>query len=109
MLPFTGNYYDGFSQTFLYHIAESIHSFVRMFVPTVIGNDHVKEGLLMVGANTGLPNIEMRTPKRMRLNALLIGDPGLSLIAQVSREDDGTYTLRLGHSSLPYFFHSTLP
>ena len=100
-----------------------ISELVRMFAPTVIGNNHVKEGLLMVGANTGLPNIEMRTPKRMRLNALLIGDPslakstilretvkvipgaryesaqsstGLSLTAQVSKEDGGTYTLRLG-------------
>jgi DNA replicative helicase MCM subunit Mcm2 (Cdc46/Mcm family) len=100
-----------------------ISELVIMFAPIVIGNDHVKEGLLMVGANTGLPNIEMRTPKRMRLNALLIGDPslakstilremvkvipgaryesaqsstGLSLTAQVSREDGGTYTLRLG-------------
>jgi DNA replicative helicase MCM subunit Mcm2 (Cdc46/Mcm family) len=90
---------------------------------TVIGNDHVKEGLIMVGANAGIPNIETRMPKRMRLNALLIGDPslakstvlretvkvipsaryesaqsstGLSLTAQVSKEDGGTYTLRLG-------------
>ncbi len=85
------------------------------FAPQIIGYEHVKKGLLMVAANAGLPNCEKRNPKRLRLNALLIGDPslakstflnkiveivpnaryescqsstGLSLTAQVSKEAD---------------------
>lgn len=93
------------------------------FAPQIIGYDHVKKGLLMVAANAGISNCEKRNPKRLRLNALLIGDPslakstflnkivdivpnaryescqsstGLSLTAQVSKEEGGIYTLRHG-------------
>jgi DNA replicative helicase MCM subunit Mcm2 (Cdc46/Mcm family) len=93
------------------------------FAPQIIGYEHVKKGLLMVAANAGIPNCEKRNPKRLRLNALLIGDPslakstflnkivevvpnaryescqsstGLSLTAQVSKEEGGIYTLRHG-------------
>ena len=93
------------------------------FAPQIIGYEHVKKGLLMVAANAGIPNSEKRNPKRLRLNALLIGDPslakstflnkiveivpnaryescqsstGLSLTAQVSKEEGGIYTLRHG-------------
>jgi DNA replicative helicase MCM subunit Mcm2 (Cdc46/Mcm family) len=100
-----------------------IDELVRIFAPTIVENDHVKKGLLMVGANAGIPNVEIRIPRRLRLNALLIGDPGLaksallralvqiianaryessqsstglSLTAQISKEDGGSHTLRLG-------------
>lgn len=93
------------------------------FAPQIIGYEHVKNGLLMVAANAGIPNCENRNPKRLRLNALLIGDPslakstflskiveiipnaryescqsstGLSLTAQVSKEEGGIYSLRHG-------------
>jgi replicative DNA helicase Mcm len=96
---------------------------VKMFAPTIVGYEHVKKGLLMVGANAGIPNVEIRIPRRLRLNGLLIGDPGLaksallralvkiisgaryessqsstglSLTAQISKEDGGSHTLRLG-------------
>lgn len=55
-----------------------ITELVRIFAPIVIGNNHVKEGLLMIGANAGIPNVENRNPKHMRLHALLIGDPSSS-------------------------------
>ncbi len=32
----------------------------------------------MVAANAGIPNSEKRIPKRLRINALLIGDPSLA-------------------------------
>ncbi|HEU4822480.1 MAG TPA: hypothetical protein VFS97_03565, partial [Nitrososphaeraceae archaeon] len=100
-----------------------LDTLVQMFAPPVIGNEHVKEALLMVAANAGIPNDKKRIPKRMRLNALLIGDPslakstllyeivgvipnaryesaqsstGLSLTAQVSKEEGGLFNLRLG-------------
>ena len=96
---------------------------VKKFAPTIIGNEHNKKGLLYVCANAGVKNDEKRIPRRLRIHALLIGDPGLaksplsynathlipnssyegaqgstglSLTAQISREDGGTHTLRLG-------------
>lgn len=96
---------------------------VKRFAPTIIGNEHNKKGLLYVCANAGVKNDEKRIPRRLRIHALLIGDPGLaksplsykathlipnssyegaqgstglSLTAQISREDGGTHTLRLG-------------
>jgi replicative DNA helicase Mcm len=93
------------------------------FAPQIIGYNHVKKGLLMVAANAGIPNEEKRIPKRLRLNSFLIGDPslakstflnkiveiipnaryescqsstGLSLTAQVSKEEGGVYTSRHG-------------
>ncbi|HEY7572871.1 MAG TPA: hypothetical protein VH796_16040 [Nitrososphaeraceae archaeon] len=101
-------------------LTEEITSY---FAPQIIGYDYVKKGLLMVAANAGIPNSEKRNPKRLRLNALLIGDPslakstflskivdivpnaryescqsstGLSLTAQVSKEEGGICTLRHG-------------
>jgi DNA replicative helicase MCM subunit Mcm2 (Cdc46/Mcm family) len=95
----------------------------KKFAPTIIGNQHNKKGLLYVCANAGIKNNEKKIPKRLRLNALLIGGPGLakspmllsaihavpnsryeggqgstglSLTAQVSKDDGGTHTLRLG-------------
>ena len=100
-----------------------IDELVSDFAPDIIGCEHVKKGLLMVAANAGIPNNEKRIPKRLRINALLIGDPslakstilrrlvnivpnaryescqsytGLSLTAQVSKEEGGIYTLRHG-------------
>jgi DNA replicative helicase MCM subunit Mcm2 (Cdc46/Mcm family) len=93
------------------------------FAPRIIGYEHVKKGLLMTAVNAGIPNDEKRIPKRLRINSLLIGDPslakstfldeivkivpnaryescqsstGLSLTAQVSKEEGGIYTLRHG-------------
>jgi replicative DNA helicase Mcm len=90
-----------------------------MFANSIIGYDHVKEGLIMCAASTGR---EVNSYKRTRLNALLVGDPGLaksallkeatklvsnsryesgqnssgrSLTAIVSKEDE-SYVLRLG-------------
>jgi replicative DNA helicase Mcm len=100
-----------------------VDELVKKFAPAIVGYDHVKKGLLMVGANAGIPNVEIRIPRRLRLHALLIGDPGLaksallraliqiipnaryessqsstglSLTAQISKEDGGSHTLRLG-------------
>ena len=100
-----------------------VEGLVSYFAPQIVGYEHVKKGLLMVAANAGIPNNEKRNPKRLRLNALLIGDPslakstflnkivevvpnaryescqsstGLSLTAQVSKEEGGIYTLRHG-------------
>jgi DNA replicative helicase MCM subunit Mcm2 (Cdc46/Mcm family) len=100
-----------------------IDALVSLFAPNVIGNEHVKEALLMVAANAGIPNDKYRIPSRLRLNQLLIGDPslaksillralvsivpnaryescqsstGLSLTAQVSKEEGGAYILRAG-------------
>ena len=96
---------------------------VSLFAPELIDLDHIKKGMLMVCVNAGLRNADYRFPKRLRLNALLIGDPGLaktmilektvklipnsqyaggqsstglSLTSQISKEDGGMYTLRFG-------------
>jgi replicative DNA helicase Mcm len=99
-----------------------IDRLVALFAPSVIGYDHVKQGLLLCAANSGND-----TPtKRNRLHAILVGDPGLaksallreatklvpnsraesgqnssgkSLTAIVSKEDE-SYILRLGPASL---------
>ena len=55
-----------------------IDELVSYFAPDIIGYEYVKKGLLMVAANAGIPNNEKRIPKRLRINALLIGDPSLA-------------------------------
>jgi replicative DNA helicase Mcm len=55
-----------------------IDSLVALFAPELIDLDHVKKGMLLVCASAGLRNIDGSFPKRLRLNALLIGDPGLA-------------------------------
>lgn len=99
-----------------------IDKLASMFAPSIIGYNHVKEGLLLCAANTGIDT----TAKRNRINVLLIGDPGLakspllreatklvpnsryessqnssgkSLTAIVAKEEDN-YILRLGPASL---------
>jgi replicative DNA helicase Mcm len=99
--------------------SEIIDKLVSMFANRVIGYEHVKEGLLLCAASSGR---DMKNSKRTRLNALLVGDPGLaksellreavklvpnsryesgqnssgrSLTAIVSKEDE-SYILRLG-------------
>jgi replicative DNA helicase Mcm len=101
----------------------SIDELALLFAPELIDLDHVKKGMLLVCASAGLRNVDGRLPKRLRLNALLIGDPGLaktsilekttnlvpnsqyaggqsstglSLTSHVSKEDGGIYTLRFG-------------
>jgi replicative DNA helicase Mcm len=100
-----------------------IDELVNLFAPDLIDLDRVKKGMLLVAASAGLRNIDTRFPKRIRLNALLIGNPGLaktqvlqktvklipnsqyaggqsstglSLTSQISKEDGGSYTLRFG-------------
>jgi replicative DNA helicase Mcm len=95
-----------------------ITKLVSMFAPDIIGNDIVKRGLLFSAINSGADSPK----KRERLNALLVGPPGLaksrlmreainlvpnsrfesgqsssgkSLTAIVSKEEE-TYVLRLG-------------
>lgn len=100
-----------------------IDEVVKLFAPELIDLDRIKKGVLLVCANAGFRNIDHRLPKRQRINALLIGDPGLakttilekatrlipnsqyaggqsstglSLTSQISKEDGGMYTLRFG-------------
>ncbi|MGD9674010.1 MAG: hypothetical protein AB7U98_11095 [Candidatus Nitrosocosmicus sp.] len=100
-----------------------IDEVVKLFAPELIDLDRIKKGVLLVCVNAGLRNIDSRFPKRQRINALLIGDPGLakttilekstrlvpnsqyaggqsstglSLTSQISKEDGGMYTLRFG-------------
>lgn len=104
-----------------------INQLIKMFDPAVIGYEHVKEGLLLCTVNTSSDNISEKLGlNRDRINALLIGDPGLakskllrsvtkkipnsryesgenssgkSLTAIVSKEEDN-YILRLGPAAL---------
>lgn len=98
---------------------------VKMFDPSIIGQDLVKTGLLLCAVNSSA-DTNTNVPKRERIHAILIGPPGLaktrllksatkiipnsrfesgqsssgkSLTAIVSKEDDN-YTLRLGSVSL---------
>jgi replicative DNA helicase Mcm len=95
-----------------------ISKLVSMVAPDIIGHDIVKEGLLLCAVNSGADTPQ----RRQRLNALLVGPPGLaksrllreatnlvpnsrfesgqsssgkSLTAIVAKEDE-TYVLRLG-------------
>jgi DNA replicative helicase MCM subunit Mcm2 (Cdc46/Mcm family) len=52
-----------------------VDKLVSMFANSIIGYEHVKEGLLMCAASSGR---EVSNSKRTRLNALLVGDPGLA-------------------------------
>jgi DNA replicative helicase MCM subunit Mcm2 (Cdc46/Mcm family) len=99
-----------------------IKALVEKFEPTVVGNEYVKQSLLLAGVNAGIPNDEQRDPKRLRINVLLVGDPsqakstmlrkivaiinnaryesaqgstGLSLTFMISKEND-SHVLRLG-------------
>ena len=109
-----------------------VDKLVEMCDPSVIGHEHVKRGLLYCSVNTGevdvnnLEIISKSKPRRERIHALLIGDPGLakskllksatrlvpngryesgenssglSLTAIVSKEEEN-YILRLGPASL---------
>ncbi len=100
-----------------------LDSLVSLFAPELIDLDKVKRGVLLTCVNAGIKNMDKRFPKRMRINTLLIGDPGLaktsilekatrlipnsqyaggqsstglSLTAQISKEDGGMHTLRFG-------------
>ena len=101
-----------------------IDSLVSLFAPELIDLDNVKKGILLACVNAGYRNVDTRFPKKIRINVLVIGDPGLaktsllqktlplipnsqyaggqsstglSLTAQISKEDGGgMYTLRFG-------------
>ena len=62
-----------------------IDSLVGLFEPGLFELDHVKKGLLIVCVNAGLRNKDNNFPKRLRLNALLIGDPGLAKTAILNK------------------------
>lgn len=95
----------------------------KLYAPELIGLDNIKKGMLLACVTAGLGNIDNRFPKRLRINVLLIGNPGLaktsilekttrlvpnsqyaggqsstglSLTSQISKEDGGMYTLRFG-------------
>jgi replicative DNA helicase Mcm len=104
-----------------------VDQLIKMFDPAIIGYDHVKEGLLLCAVNTGSDNNNVKSNLyRERINALLIGDPGLaksrllrsvtkivpnsryesgenssgkSLTAIVTKEDEN-FVLRLGPAAL---------
>jgi hypothetical protein len=50
-----------------------IELLVSKFAPSVIDYEHVKKGLLLCAANTGEDSVS----KRLRINALLVGETGL--------------------------------
>ncbi len=101
-----------------------IDALVALLAPELIDLDHIKKGVLLACVNAGFRNVDIRFPKRIRIHILIIGDPGLaktsllqktlplianshyaggqsstglSLTAQISKEDGGgTYTMRFG-------------
>ncbi len=50
-----------------------LDALVKLMAPSIIGEEHLKKGLLMAYINSGKDPVS----KRRRLNSLLIGDPGL--------------------------------
>jgi len=101
-----------------------IERLVNLFAPSIIGHNHVKEGLLLSAVTTYDNDIAQLM--RNRLHSILVGDPGLAksallreaiklvlnsryesgqhssgkgLTAIVSKEDEN-YVLRLGPASL---------
>ena len=100
-----------------------LYELSKLYTPELIGLDNIKIGMLLTCVSAGLANIDNRFPKRLRINVLLIGNPGLakttilekttrlvpnsqyaggqsstglSLTSQISKEDGGMYTLRFG-------------
>ncbi len=100
-----------------------IDELASLLAPELIELDNVKKGMLLVCASAGLRNVNGMFPKRSRLNALLIGDPGLaktallektvklisnsqytggqsstglSLTSHVHNDESGSYALRFG-------------
>ena len=55
-----------------------IEALVQKFAPTVVGNEFAKKALLLAGVNAGIKNDDNRDPRRLRINALLVGDPSLA-------------------------------
>jgi len=50
-----------------------LNELVPKFVPSVIGMEHVKKGILFCAANSGKDTYQ----RKLRINALLLGPPGL--------------------------------
>ncbi len=57
---------------------------VSKFAPSVIGYEHVKKGLLLCAANSGKDSIS----RRLRINALLVGETGLDKSALLRAETE---------------------
>ena len=55
-----------------------IKKLVSMFAPSIIGYDHIKQGLLLSAVNSGFDEGVNNKRKRSRINVLLIGEPGLA-------------------------------
>jgi hypothetical protein len=55
-----------------------IDELVSLFAPELIDLYNVKKGILLACANAGFRNIDTRFPKKIRINILIIGDPGLA-------------------------------
>lgn len=100
---------------------------IKLFAPQIIGFDHIKKGIFVQCVNAGIKNDETHLPIRMKLNVLLIGDPGtakgvlsnaalklipncqsvsgmassgISLIAVVNKDSSGAMSVNLGTLAL---------
>ena len=100
---------------------------VKKFAPHLIGFEHIKKGIFVQCVNAGIKNDKERLPIRMKLNILLIGDPGtakgeissaaldlihncqsvngiassgISLVAVVNKDNGGEYSVNLGPLAL---------
>ena len=102
---------------------EIIPELVKKVNPRIVGYESAKEAGLMALTSVGVRNNPYRTPERIRVNLLFIGDPGtakstilrsllditpnsglvagqsttgLSLSAQVTKEEGGRFIIRQG-------------
>ena len=100
---------------------------IGLFAPHLIGFDHIKKGIFVQCVNAGIKNDRTRLPIRMKLNILLIGDPGtakgelssaaldlihncqsvngiassgISLVAVVNKDNGGAFSVNLGPLAL---------
>jgi DNA replicative helicase MCM subunit Mcm2 (Cdc46/Mcm family) len=100
---------------------------VKLFAPHLMGYDHIKKGIFIQCVNAGIKNDRTRLPIRMKLNILLIGDPGtakgeissaaielipncqsvngiassgVSLVAVVNKDNGGAFSVNLGPLAL---------
>ena len=104
-----------------------INEAMHLFAPHVFGYNHIKKGILVQCANAGIKNDDKRLPIRMRVNILVIGDPGIakgvltdaalkiipncqsvngiassgiSLVAVVNKDNNGSMSVNLGTLAL---------
>jgi DNA replicative helicase MCM subunit Mcm2 (Cdc46/Mcm family) len=79
-------------------VSTVLESLVPKFAPSVIGLEHVKKGLLFCAANSGKDTYQ----RKLRINALLIGETGLDksalLRASVKLDDNSRFLSSLNSS-----------